>query len=577
MADREAELAALQTAFDEYIASSRELEDELDAELAKMQDKLAESSSANMALVAQLENVNPQLSSLERALGQTKAKLEKESALRRQVELTQDEAQARTREADGAIDALKAECDDAHEQLAFKDEELEELKLELDIERERYRVEIKEMTADLAAIRKKKWNNDDLEDRVGAAVAKAKEAEPDSQLELNSKKSKSDMVSLKGDDTVTMGTFGSEEEDGINGSNETYIRRLEDELEEVTEQLIQTESQLVEMEDELTEAKDGQESLERKIKTMEQRIDTINSENMSSCNSATDEEEKKQNGDTEELHKALQQQWEKEKADIQEELSLLNEELVLTHEELRAAEEDSKIAGSAFDNYKLQHRDVMNKLQTELEKMRSDSKSAQIEVDELQKVLLDTTSETEALRDEVEHLTQALNHAKTDHEKALDEIEALKQAFDEAQMEANETKMRREKELKNELVQSHQREVEELQSELEALRAASGSLEVMQSSYSLANSNSSSRGKDVAYEIEKLLDETAYASSIRAEVVTKVLSTKTDIECTNKDLHTSRRELSEVRKLPLASESDIIHDLENCQKEVSSLLLNYSP
>ena len=34
--DREAELAALQTAFDEYIASSRELEDELDAELAKM-------------------------------------------------------------------------------------------------------------------------------------------------------------------------------------------------------------------------------------------------------------------------------------------------------------------------------------------------------------------------------------------------------------------------------------------------------------------------------------------------------------------------------------------------------------
>ena len=36
--DREAELAALQTAFDEYIASSRELEDELDAELAKMRE-----------------------------------------------------------------------------------------------------------------------------------------------------------------------------------------------------------------------------------------------------------------------------------------------------------------------------------------------------------------------------------------------------------------------------------------------------------------------------------------------------------------------------------------------------------
>jgi hypothetical protein len=36
MAEREAELSALQSAFDEYIASSRELEEELDAELAKM-------------------------------------------------------------------------------------------------------------------------------------------------------------------------------------------------------------------------------------------------------------------------------------------------------------------------------------------------------------------------------------------------------------------------------------------------------------------------------------------------------------------------------------------------------------
>jgi hypothetical protein len=40
VADRDAEIAALQTAFDEYIASSRELEDELDAELAKMRKSL---------------------------------------------------------------------------------------------------------------------------------------------------------------------------------------------------------------------------------------------------------------------------------------------------------------------------------------------------------------------------------------------------------------------------------------------------------------------------------------------------------------------------------------------------------
>ena len=40
VADRDAEIAALQTAFDEYIASSRELEDELDAELAKMRKSM---------------------------------------------------------------------------------------------------------------------------------------------------------------------------------------------------------------------------------------------------------------------------------------------------------------------------------------------------------------------------------------------------------------------------------------------------------------------------------------------------------------------------------------------------------
>lgn len=46
MAEREAELAALQSAFDEYIASSRELEEELDAELAKMRKSWSTSKTS---------------------------------------------------------------------------------------------------------------------------------------------------------------------------------------------------------------------------------------------------------------------------------------------------------------------------------------------------------------------------------------------------------------------------------------------------------------------------------------------------------------------------------------------------
>jgi hypothetical protein len=48
MAEREAELAALQSAFDEYIASSRELEEELDAELAKMRKSISFTDTKEM-------------------------------------------------------------------------------------------------------------------------------------------------------------------------------------------------------------------------------------------------------------------------------------------------------------------------------------------------------------------------------------------------------------------------------------------------------------------------------------------------------------------------------------------------
>ena len=51
MAEREAELAALQSAFDEYIASSRELEEELDAELAKMRKYCRECCSCHQRLL----------------------------------------------------------------------------------------------------------------------------------------------------------------------------------------------------------------------------------------------------------------------------------------------------------------------------------------------------------------------------------------------------------------------------------------------------------------------------------------------------------------------------------------------
>lgn len=181
VADREAELAALQTAFDEYIASSRELEDELDAELTKMQEKLADSSAANAALASQLETLNPQLSSLEKSLASTKSDLERERELRRRAELAQDECEGRAREAEGSLAALRHEHDEIMEGMAFKDEEVEELRLELEVEREekeRVREEMEDMKGDLeAALQRAERAEDELRDERERARGEAEKKE----------------------------------------------------------------------------------------------------------------------------------------------------------------------------------------------------------------------------------------------------------------------------------------------------------------------------------------------------------------------------------------------------------------
>lgn len=206
MEEREAELAALQSAFDEYIASSRELEEELDAELAKMQEKLADSSAANAALSGQLENIAPQLASLEKALSDSRAKLKVEQKLRRQAEQDQDELEAKYREVEGNLMAIRDECDAVHEELAFKESELEETRLELEIERERHAVELEDVRAESAI--------DNAFDPSGEAKAKPA-ATPASDVD------------------------------------EAYVKKLEDELELVTEQLIETEALLSQTEGKL--------------------------------------------------------------------------------------------------------------------------------------------------------------------------------------------------------------------------------------------------------------------------------------------------------------------------------------
>lgn len=434
VADRDAEIAALQTAFDEYIASSRELEDELDAELAKMQEKLAESSGANAALISQLESLNPQLSQLERALSDTKRKLEAESTARRQSELAQDEAEARARETEASLEALRAESDQVHEQLAFREEEVEEMRLELEVEKERHTVELEELAAQIAS--KKSTDN--------------------TKVEKDEKKD--DISVMSEDDFVTMAVGST---DGVvnNDDNEDYIKRLEDELEDVTEQLIEAETNISTIEGKLNGAEKVKTLLESKVAEMNKDMEELRN-NLS--NSLANDAGK------EERDAAIA---------TSEELALLTEELTLTQEELKAAEEDAKVAEAKLEAATAESKARLSKLESNLQKTKNEVSNAKAEVETMENALNEANSETSTLRDEIENLMQALKNAKHDNEKALEDMEALRQAFDEAESDVRESSVQREEDL----VKAHKRELEDLSAEISALTEANKALKATRS------------------------------------------------------------------------------------------------
>lgn len=436
VADRDAEIAALQTAFDEYIASSRELEDELDAELAKMQEKLAESSAANAALIAQLESLNPQLSALEKALSNAKSKLETESATRREAELAQDEAEARAREAEASLDKLQVENEEVHEQLAFREEEVEEMRLELEVEKERHSVEMEELAAQLSDASKTKTNG----------TAKEKTSDED--------KNKDDVsVMTEDEDFVTM-AVGSNDANG--DDQEDYIKRLEDELEDVTEQLIEAETNISNMEGKLSAAEKKKTDLDKKVSELETSIEEL------------------QQSLTEAKAEAVAKEEIEAVKATKEELSLLQEELNLTHEELKAAEEDAKVAAENLESAESKHKAELATLKRDLQAAKGSANENDLEVTALQEAFDSANAEIAKLRDEVENLTQALNNAKVDHEKTVEEMQNLKSAFDEVEENVRQSSA----ENVENLVKEHQREIQDLQAELLSLQESNKAMKI---------------------------------------------------------------------------------------------------
>lgn len=325
---------------------------------------------------AQLENIAPQLAALEKALSESRSKLKEEQKLRRQAEQAEDELEAKFREAEGSLLAVREECDAVHEELAFKESELEETRLELEIERERHRVE--------------------LED----ALASAGDTKRDSDT-------------VKTDEAAVASSKGASVDDA-------YVKKLEDELELVTEQLIETEARLSQTEDTLGTLKSQTNSSE---------ADRLLNEGLDQFEIEKDKE----------MIKVLQGENAMRLEDehkLREELELTKEELALTQEELKAVEFDAKEVSGKLDKMRAEHRQEVKALRSMLENTEDDAKTSGVEVETIEKTLRVASAETEALEDEISNLNAALENAKRDHEATIEELEAVNERFDEARKEA---------------------------------------------------------------------------------------------------------------------------------------------
>ena len=346
------------------------------------EDKLGESTSANAVLSAQLENISPQLASLEAALSGSRLKLKEEQKLRRQSEQAQDEADQRLRELEQSLQTLREECDDIHEELAFKENELEETRLELEVE-------------------KQQLENENNSLRATISNHERQVARQSSILE-----------------TETATTNGTVDADpAAVAVDESYAKKLEEELELVTEQLIETERKLNQAESQLQEANDKILSLQ-------------------GSHHADDEDQiavlQAENAELVVVEHRLQQ----EIASLTEEVSLMKEEVALQQEELAAVEADCAQATRALSEQTQSHQHEVRQLQADLASAKVDSKSSAAEAALVTQTVMAANTENEQLLQQLAALEGALSNSKKDYEQVSDELLATNKRFDEAVQEA---------------------------------------------------------------------------------------------------------------------------------------------
>lgn len=395
------------------------------------EEKLAESTSANAVLSQQLENMGPQISSLEVSLTEARQKLKEEQKLRRAAEQVQDDTDQRLREMEQTLAQMREENDLVHEELAFKENELEETKLELDIEKQQLQNEL---------------------NSVRAALEVAEQGFDATQRNAARDKSLIDQTASEGDEKATP---SSKDE-----SNDEYTKKLEEELELVTEQLIETEKRLSDAEAQSVE-------LSEQIKRMSSQGRSEADDNLISKLESENSEFKLE---LQRLH---------EDVDItKEELTLAREEIQLQQEEMQATEQDSKEKALAIEEERAKYREQINTLQIRVKEAEASSTARLGEAARVASTVKASSEENAQLKDELTAMEKALENARRDYQSVLDELDVVNARFDEAKEEARrEGREEAVEEAKSQMQSDSSHEIEAMKQQLEKLHMENAELQ----------------------------------------------------------------------------------------------------
>ena len=410
------------------------------------EEKLAESTAANGALSAQLENISPQLNSLENSLIEARHKLKEEQKLRRAAEQAQDEADQRLREMEQSLAHLREECDMAHEELAFKENELEEMRLELEVEKQELLNELGTVRSALSTA-EQAAEISHRNEQARAAVPTVDGATSMSHANGGISEDKSD-VAMAGS-RATDATMPPVSE--VPTVDEGYVKKLEEELELVTEQLIEMEKRLGETEGQLSEYRTMVDSLQRTRRDEDDDvIRTLEADNA-------------------ELRMAAEKIRE-ELFTAKEELSLAREEIQLQQEELHAAEADSKTHAMTLEEERVRQREVVNNLHIKLKETESSSDARLSEAAMVASTVKSANEQNGRLTEQVDALERALANARQDYQNVVDELDAVNARFDAVKLEAHsEGREEAMEELKQGMMADTNHEIQEMKEQLAKL------------------------------------------------------------------------------------------------------------